>query len=220
MPGSVTIRYPTIPQSCSRAPALQLDARISATALVLALLLAVPCHAQVQKPAAPPPQQPAAGIAPAPAPTPEAGVWLDDTGTGAIEISSCGANLCGQIVWLKNPLNKKGKPQADELNPNKALRNQPVCGLQVIGNLVQQKDGSWDKGWVYDPKVGEKFDLAINLKSADTLAVTGYLGIKLLSETFTWKRVPADPPLQRCSASAAEAARQPPGKPGSAKASR
>ena len=31
-----------------------------------------------------------------------AGVWLNDTGQGAIEIRACGESMCGYIVWLKN----------------------------------------------------------------------------------------------------------------------
>lgn len=147
-----------------------------------------------------PPKPGAATVAPAPeaAVPPEAGVWIDDTGRGAVEITPCGGKLCGNVVWLQQPLARNGKPQTDELNPDKSRRTQPVCGLQVIGNLVQQKDGTWDTGWVYDPKTGDRFDLAIKLKNPDTLTVTGYVGVKFLSEDFTWKRAPANPPLPRC----------------------
>ncbi|MGE8941676.1 DUF2147 domain-containing protein [Leptospira interrogans] len=141
---------------------------------------------------------PAAKAAPLPAApvTPTAGIWVDDTGQGAIEILPCGDLLCGRIVWLKDPNAKDGRPQTDVLNPNAGQRQRPICGLQVIGNLKQQSNGSWDNGWIYDPKEGKSYDVAISLRAPDKLQVTGYLGVKFLSETFTWTRAPAE--LQRC----------------------
>ena len=55
-------------------------------------------------------------------------------------------------------------------------------------------------GWIYNPEDEERFSAALKLKSANTLQVTGYLGIKLLGETYTWKRATA--PLDRCAAPA------------------
>lgn len=151
---------------------------------------------------------PAAAGPAAPAPA-EAGVWIDDSGQGAVEIAPCAAKLCGTVVWLREPTTANGGPVVDDLNPNKALRTQPVCGLQVIGDLAQQKDGTWDAGWVYDPKTGDRFDVAIKLKNADTLSVTGYLGVKFLGETFTWRRAPAATPLPRCNTQTASPAAPP-----------
>lgn len=118
----------------------------------------------------------------------EAGLWIDDTGKGAVEISACGKKLCGRIVWLQEPLDKRGKPLIDDLNPTPTHRGKPVCGLQVIGALERQNDGTWDNGWVYDPKVGESFDLAIALRGPGHLVVTGYKGLKLFSKKFVWTR--------------------------------
>lgn len=51
-------------------------------------------------------------------------------------------------------------------------------------------------GWIYNPEDEERFSAALKLTNANTLQVTGYLGIKLLGETFTWKR--STGPLERC----------------------
>ncbi len=134
---------------------------------------------------------------------PELGLWTDHTGTGVVEIQPCGAKLCGSIVWLEQPVDAKGSPVTDTNNPEAGKKKRPICGLQIIGNLVRQGDGSWDKGWIYDPNTGETFDLAISIKSAERLTVTGYLGLKMLGEKFAWSRVPTTPPLTRCGAQAA-----------------
>jgi uncharacterized protein (DUF2147 family) len=148
--------------------------------------------AQSQRP--PTKQAPAVSV---PAPQlPEAGIWIDDTGQGAIEIMPCAERLCGRIVWLKDPFTKAGAPLTDGYNPEAKLRQRPICGLQVIGDLKLQPNGAWDQGWIYDPKEGKSYDVEIMLKGPDRLQVKGYLGVKFLSETFIWTRAPAD--IQRC----------------------
>ncbi len=134
------------------------------------------------------------------------GVWVDDTGKGAIEISECGTNLCGRIVWLKDQTNTKGEPLTDKLNERASQRDRHICGLQVIGDLARQPNGSWDAGWIYDPKQGKSFDVAIEMTNPDRLRVTGYLGTKLFSRTLIWTRAPAE--LGRCT-SARQAAIKP-----------
>lgn len=179
------------------------------------MLLVVPASAMAQ--AVPPPGQPPARPSAAPqaqppaqqkpsqkrqpaAPVsaiPEAGLWLDHTGRGAVEISACGPSLCGHIVWLKEPIDRQGRPLRDAKNEETGKRNRPICGLQVIGEVKPQRDGTWDEGWIYDPEQGEQFDLELRLRTADALQVKGYKGLKFLNETFQWKRI-AELPSPRC----------------------
>lgn len=134
------------------------------------------------------------------APPLETGVWINHTGKGAVEIRPCGpagaaANrLCGFIVWLKEPNNRKGEPLTDGYNPDPAKRKRTICGLPVLGSL-QRVSGGWDNGWVYDPEQGAQFDAAI-VAGRERLVLTGYKGVKFFSKSFTWRRAPTD--LQRC----------------------
>lgn len=150
---------------------------------VLGLLLAAGAVGQT------PPQPPSV-------PPGVAGIWIDDTGKGAVEIAPCGDKLCGHIVWLKEPNDRSGKPLTDGYNPEKIKRQRAICGLQVVGDVQRISGNIWDKGWIYDPKEGKSYDVEIKLRSSDRLAVTGYLGMKFLSETFIWTRAPAG--LARC----------------------
>jgi uncharacterized protein (DUF2147 family) len=142
----------------------------------------------------------AAGTTAAAAPD-EVGIWFNHTGRGAVEIRPCATSgrdanrLCGFIVWLKDPNNKRGEPLTDGYNTEPSKRRRPICGLPVLGAL-QRVGGGWDNGWVYDPEQGAQFDAAIDLAARDRLTLTGYKGIKFFSKTFTWRRAPAD--LPRC----------------------
>jgi uncharacterized protein (DUF2147 family) len=131
------------------------------------------------------------------APPGPTGLWIDHTGRGAVEITPCADALCGRIVWLQQPNDKTGQLLRDEKNEDRAKRAQPICGLQIIGGVKLQSDGSWDNGWIYDPEQGERFDVEIRLRSPDQLQVKGYKGLKFLSETYQWKRA-ATAPEPRC----------------------
>ena len=142
----------------------------------------------------------AAGAAAAQSAPDVTGVWIDHTGRGAVEIVACGDKLCGYIYWVKDPLSKQGKPLLDIKNPDKRRRGQPICGTRVLANLARKgpaKLGSiWGGGTIYDPEEGEDYDAEIKLVTAENLNVLGYAGLKILSETYTWTRAPAD--LVRC----------------------
>lgn len=105
------------------------------------------------------------------------GVWLDDTGRGAVEIVDCGqGKLCGKLVWLQDSKNSK------------------ACGTAIIGD-VRKMGESWDGGWIYSPEKKSKYDVELTPKGNE-LTVLGYAGTKMFSKEMTWTRAPAN--LQRC----------------------
>lgn len=106
------------------------------------------------------------------------GVWIDNTGRGAVEIADCGKGLCGKVVWVKSEKDRSG------------------CGEQIIGNVKSAGGGIWDSGWIYSPEHGRRYDVELKAVGPDKLRVVGYAGIRLFSETYYWKRAPAD--LARC----------------------
>jgi uncharacterized protein (DUF2147 family) len=144
---------------------------------------AAPAPAIVEK-AAPPRERVAVASGPL-------GVWIDHTGRGAVEIKECAGGLCGRIVWLKDAANSS------------------VCGTQVIGSAKKTASDTWDNGWIYDPDKNARYSVELKTIGADKLRVMGYMGSKMFSETFTWKRAGAD--LRRCDAPAAAATPAPAG---------
>ncbi len=106
------------------------------------------------------------------------GIWLDDTGRGAVEIKPCGDALCGNVVWVKSSTDASG------------------CGKQIIGGVTPAGSGSWDNGWIYSPERGRKYDVELTPMANGNLKVVGYAGMKFLSKTMIWKPAPQD--LQLC----------------------
>ena len=173
----------------------RLSSLVAVWAIFAAAVAAVAAVERPSSPARPRPRQ--VGRSAQAAAPPAAGVWIDHTGRGAVEIAPCPEGLCGRIVWLQQPNDKAGQLLRDEKNGDRAKRAQPICGLQIIGGLKLQPDGSWDNGWIYDPEQGERFDVELRLRNPDQLQVMGYKGLKFLSETYQWKRA-ATAPEPRC----------------------
>lgn len=109
------------------------------------------------------------------------GVWMNDTGRGAIEIKDCGGKLCGHVVWLKDTSDANG------------------CGREIIHNIVSTGDGVWggDDAWIYSPEKKKNYNVEITPLSDGTLKVKGYAGISFLSKTMIWTKAPAN--IERCS---------------------
>lgn len=141
-------------------------------------------------------QTPATGTPPST--TDIVGTWLDASGDGGIELKACGQGICGRIVWLKQPKDPQGRPMLDALNKDAAKRSTPLCNLQLIGGGTRRPDGGLERGWIYSPEDGARYDVDIVRIDQDRLKVHGYLGVKFLGETFTWRRAPAS--LGRCAA--------------------
>lgn len=106
------------------------------------------------------------------------GVWMNDTGRGAIEIKPCGNALCGHVVWVKDGSDAKG------------------CGRQIIGDATRMGGSTWGNGWIYSPERKRRYDVEFKPIDDGKLRVIGFAGSKFFSKTMIWTRAPAD--LQRC----------------------
>jgi uncharacterized protein (DUF2147 family) len=122
------------------------------------------------------------------------GFWLTQDGEAVVEILNCNppSQRCARIVWLKKPNGDDGKPLTDTHNPDAAQRQRPVCNMPVVLGLIEQSDGTWDKGSGYDPDDGKKYTVAAEVLGPDKLVFSGYIGIKLVGRKETWTRAPGN----------------------------
>lgn len=132
------------------------------------------------------------------------GLWMTQEDDGAVLVESCGAAVCGRLVWLREPLGEDGQPLRDDNNADARLRGRPLCGIQILSDAAG--------GSIYDPESGSTYSLALALADDNTLSVTGFVGIKAIGKTVQWHRAPAG--LKRCDAPAPAG---PPKKPSSSR---
>jgi uncharacterized protein (DUF2147 family) len=116
------------------------------------------------------------------------GIWKNGTGKGHIQIYKHEGKYHGKIIWLKDALDKTGKPKTDFRNEDPARKNKPLIGLQMLRDF-RYEDGEWTGGRIYNPGDGKEYKAYIKMKDVHTLQVRGYMGISLIGKTDTWTRV-------------------------------
>ena len=118
--------------------------------------------------------------------TPE-GLW--DADSSHVEIYACGDRLCGRIQALDEPLDEEGNPKTDGNNPDPALRDRPIIGMDLISGFSRKSETVWDGGTIYDPRDGKTYQCKMTLRKDGTLKVRGYVGLALFGKTMVWTRV-------------------------------
>lgn len=116
------------------------------------------------------------------------GVWLSENGNEKVEIYEENGLYHGKLIWMNNPNDENGKPLLDEKNPEEALRNQPLLGLNILIGFHKKGTGVFKDGKVYDAGSGKIYDAIIKVK--DGIAkIRAYIGIPLIGKTETCTKV-------------------------------
>jgi uncharacterized protein (DUF2147 family) len=111
-----------------------------------------------------------------------AGDWVIQDRTAVITIAPCGNRMCGRIA--KALVIKPGHAQTDVNNPNPALRNKPLIGLQILSGFVPKTD-RWDEGLIYDPEGGKSYKSILRLNADGSLKVSGCILFFCQSQRWT-----------------------------------
>ena len=113
------------------------------------------------------------------------GIWLTQAGDAKVRVSKCGGGICGEVVWLKDPINPTtGKPQVDDKNPNPALARRPMIGLPLFRNMRPSGPNRWS-GQIYNADDGNSYASNISVSGPDTLKVEGCVGAFCGGESWT-----------------------------------
>ncbi|MGE0612319.1 MAG: DUF2147 domain-containing protein [Hyphomicrobiales bacterium] len=123
------------------------------------------------------------------------GTWLTDDQKAKVELYPCGDAICSKIVWLKDPVDERGKPYRDELNPDPKLKGRPIIGMDILQNTKKIGDKAWT-GEIYSPEDGKAYYLKhISLASAKQVEIRGCLSSGWPCRTKYWTRTetPAAP---------------------------
>jgi len=114
-----------------------------------------------------------------------AGTWVMENGKITVYVAPCGDRLCGRIVGMKKPLDKKGRPKRDKHNPNPSLRDRPVIGLTIMANMKADGEGRWT-GEIYNPDDGNTYASHMKLDDGQ-MKVKGC--VAFICEKITFRRV-------------------------------
>lgn len=113
------------------------------------------------------------------------GRWMTETRHGIVEITRCGASLCGKIVTSDGIDANPG--MKDVKNKDEQLRGRTLKGLQILGGF-SFKSGVWDGGTAYNAEDGKTYDARITVVDPNRLKLRGCIFVPLC-KTQTWTRV-------------------------------
>ena len=115
------------------------------------------------------------------------GKWKLENGSAIVEVYKSGDAFNGKIVWLQKPTEADGTPSKDKNNPDPALRQRQLIGLNMLSGL--KKDGNeYTGGKIYDPANGKTYNCSMKVEG-DILKVRGSLDEKgLIGRTMDWFR--------------------------------
>lgn len=116
------------------------------------------------------------------------GRWLTADRQGWIDIRLQSGIPAGFIAGSPQDPERRQPQRQDVHNPDPALRDRPLHGLQIIRDMSQNGSNRW-KGLIYDPNSGKTFNCTLTMVDDNTLRLRGYVGISLFGRTETWTRI-------------------------------
>jgi len=112
------------------------------------------------------------------------GRWKTETRNGIVEITRCGASLCGKLLTSDGIAAAPGLK--DMKNKDEKLRARPLKGLQILGGF-SQKGAIWDGGTIYNAEDGKTYEARITPVDTNTLKLRGCIFVPLCKNQ-TWTR--------------------------------
>ena len=121
------------------------------------------------------------------------GKWQSSEKNLTVEVNPYKNTFKAKIIWFSGGVTKT-KPMetiTDIKNPNPALRNRKVLGLDVVENLrYDAGSNTWEGGKIYEVQSGKYWNAAAYIDKTGLLKVKGYWKVKLLGKTMTFNRIP------------------------------
>lgn len=125
------------------------------------------------------------------------GVWFTEGNKSKVEIYREGSEFKGKITWLKEPVypadhESAGQQKTDHNNPDEALRQRPLVGLNLIwGFRYNENDKRWVDGTIYNPEDGKNYYCSLQIEPDGSLKVRGSLDAwGWVGKTQIWTRPP------------------------------
>lgn len=113
------------------------------------------------------------------------GLWQTPTRSGQVEISKCGASLCGRLVSSEG---LKADPALKDVNnSNASLRGRALKGLTILTGFSGGPQ-EWTGGSIYNAEDGKTYSGTITMDGDSTLKLRGCVVVPLC-KTQAWTRL-------------------------------
>ncbi len=120
------------------------------------------------------------------------GKWMNEDKDLIVDVYKENNDFKAKVIWFHDdrdtitPLDQR----MDVKNPDKALRNRKLLGMEVLSDLVYDpEENKWVKGKIYDSTSGRTWDASVWLSDPQTLEVRGYCIFKFIGRTMKFTKV-------------------------------
>lgn len=124
------------------------------------------------------------------------GRWITATGNLEVEVSACGAALCGTVTQVLG--NRSMSRDGATMDP---VDKRPALGMKILDGFVPERSDvpnavarEWN-GRIYNRENGKTYDCQMSVdttaNATGELVLHAYVGIPLFGKSQRWQRVPA-----------------------------
>lgn len=116
---------------------------------------------------------------------PVVGTWRTEKGDATVRVTTCGSGICGKVVGLREPIDPDtGRPAVDNKNPNPALAQRPIIGLNLFNDMRETSATTW-AGRIYNADDGQFYASKVAIEGPSRLRVEGCVGAICGGEIWT-----------------------------------
>ena len=114
--------------------------------------------------------------------------WLTEDKKGKIHIVNCGGALCGNLVWIQEPMDPEtNKPKLDKHNVDASKQGRPLLGIPIVLDMKPNGADKWE-GQVYNAEDGNTYSGSFAMTGANSAQLKGCIMGGLLCKAQTWTR--------------------------------
>ncbi|TWR28829.1 DUF2147 domain-containing protein [Mucilaginibacter pallidiroseus] len=121
------------------------------------------------------------------------GTWYSPVKAGKVRIYKKQQKYFGNLVELKDSVDKEEKPVLDVNNPDVTKRNSPLVGITLLSDITYDARKKRWKGklYDYDGGKGRTFDSYLTITQSGDLNIKGFWGLSFfgLNPGLTLQRV-------------------------------
>jgi uncharacterized protein (DUF2147 family) len=112
------------------------------------------------------------------------GTWYTENNESQIRITNCGGALCGDLVWLAEPIDPAtGAPKTDKHNPDPGKQSKPLIGTLIVLGMKPSGPEQWS-GELYNAGDGKTYTGSFTLTGPNTAALKGCVLVFCKSQTW------------------------------------
>jgi uncharacterized protein (DUF2147 family) len=119
------------------------------------------------------------------------GIWVSTTKNLKVKVYYYNEKVFAKMVYF--PCNHKVKlpmeKHFDKKNQNPKLRNRSYLDVDVLTELMFEKNNKWDGGQIYNPVTGTTYSASLKLISKNQIEVRGYMGFEFFGESIFFNRI-------------------------------